>query len=432
MPRAHPMNKKRIYLLIFLLFPFHTYANSITTGQQSFEFHGYLRHGLGLSESGNTQAIFQAPGARAKYRLGNEPETNMELQFGYRYKMSESELDQAYVQGIVMLDGFKRHGESADFAIDNLAQGYLSFNKFFDNETKLWLGRRYYDRKSIHIMNHYWLNAGQNSQAGTGIEDITAGAGKLNIALFRYEDNFNDNTSTSQLINTTNIDTRWHDLNVGENLKLTLWLGLSLRHSLEALNYDDQTGYGVAGWLDYKSGKTKNTTTIIYQTGSSIAQSDFNPNPIREDLNWDLENATSYEINNTLTQEFLPDYSVQWTALFREEDHGLTSNSKISWVSIGARPIVYFSQHLNLAIEVGIDYIDDEINNRSGTLSKLTTALQVSASRGFKSRPVLRFFVTLADWSDEFRGLIGNTPGDAPYADETQGWTIGAQAEVWW
>ncbi|MCK4710510.1 MAG: carbohydrate porin, partial [Gammaproteobacteria bacterium] len=48
------------------------------------------------------------------------------------------------------------------------------------------------------------------------------------------------------------------------------------------------------------------------------------------------------------------------------------------------------------------------------------------------SRPVLRFFVTLADWSDDLKGLIGNIPGNAPYADETQGWTIGAQAEAWW
>ncbi|MCK4707120.1 MAG: carbohydrate porin [Gammaproteobacteria bacterium] len=104
------------------------------------------------------------------------------------------------------------------------------------------------------------------------------------------------------------------------------------------------------------------------------------------------------EINNTLTQEFLPDYSVQWTLLLRQEDRGVAGNSKVSWYSIGARPIFYFSKHINLAFEVGIDNIDDEINNRSGTLSKLTTALQISAAPGFKSRPVLRFFITLADW----------------------------------
>lgn len=425
------MAKNITFILIMLIIPFSSHALDIITGQQSFEFHGYLRGGLGMSESGDTQAKFQAPGARAKYRLGNEPETNMELQLNYSYDLNDPESENSHVQGVIMLDGFKSHGASNDFTVDNLAQGYLSFNHFFNNDIKLWLGRRYYDRKSIHIMNHYWLNPGQNSQAGVGIEDMAAGTGKLNIALFRFEDDF-DISGTSYLLNSTSLDARWHDLSISDDLKLTLWAGLTSRHELAALNYDDQSGYGLGGWLDHKAFNIKNTTAFIYQTGAAITQADFNPNPIREDLGWDLDNSTALEISNTLTYESLPDYSVQWTLVFRQGDHGLAGNSKFNWYSTGIRPIFYFSKHLNLALEAGVDYIDDKINNRSGTLSKLTTALQVSADRGLKSRPVLRFFVTLADWSDELKGLIGNIPGDAPYTDETQGWTIGAQTEVWW
>ena len=44
----------------------------------------------------------------------------------------------------------------------------------------------------------------------------------------------------------------------------------------------------------------------------------------------------------------------------------------------------------------------------------------------------MRFFITLAEWSDEFKGLVGTAPGSAPYANDTQGWSVGAQAEVWW
>ena len=425
------MIKKITSFLVFLVFSSNTHALDIITGQQSLEFHGYFRGGLGISESGATQAKFQAPDARAKYRLGNEPETNMELQLSYNYDMNEPEFENSHVQGIIMLDGFKSHGDSNDFTVDNLAQGYLSFNRFFNNDIKLWLGRRYYERKSIHIMNHYWLNPGQNSQAGVGIEDITTSAGKLSIALFRYEDDFNI-AATSYLINSTSLDARWHDLNINDNLKLTLWAGLSERHELAALNYDDQSGYGLGGWLDHKTLTTNNTTVFIYQTGAAITQADFNPNPVREDTGWNLNNSSSLEISNTLTYESLSDYSFQWALVFRQEDRGLTGDSKFNWYSTGIRPVFYFRKHLNLALEVGVDYIDDKINNRSGTLSKLTAALQVSADRGFKSRPVLRFFVTLAEWSDDFKGLIGNIPGDAPYANETQGWTIGSQAEVWW
>src|SRR5262245_5855744 len=38
----------------------------------SFEFHGYFRSGYGVKSKGGQQVAFQAPGAGAKYRLGNE------------------------------------------------------------------------------------------------------------------------------------------------------------------------------------------------------------------------------------------------------------------------------------------------------------------------------------------------------------------------
>src|SRR5271157_2877484 len=41
----------------------------------SFEFHGYFRSGYGLNSRGGQQVAFIAPGADAKYRLGNEAET---------------------------------------------------------------------------------------------------------------------------------------------------------------------------------------------------------------------------------------------------------------------------------------------------------------------------------------------------------------------
>jgi maltoporin len=47
----------------------------------TFEFHGYFRSGYGLNSVGGEQVAFQAPGADAKFRLGNEAETYAELIF---------------------------------------------------------------------------------------------------------------------------------------------------------------------------------------------------------------------------------------------------------------------------------------------------------------------------------------------------------------
>src|SRR5690242_13848638 len=48
---------------------------------ETFEFHGYFRSGYGLNGAGGQQVAFEAPGAGAKFRLGNEAETYAELIF---------------------------------------------------------------------------------------------------------------------------------------------------------------------------------------------------------------------------------------------------------------------------------------------------------------------------------------------------------------
>ena len=423
------MHKYFVVLLLSIL-PFSSHAINIITGQQSLEFHGYFRGGLGMSKSGTTQAKFKAPEARAAYRLGNEPDTNLQLQLNYTYDLNDPESKGSSVQGIFMIDGYKNHGESSDFTVGNLAQAYLNFNKFYNSDANIWLGRRYYERKFVHIMDHSWLNPGQGTHMGVGIEDVSTTAGKINLALFRYEDTFT--SGGSQLINSTGLDFRLHDVSISSTAKLTLWADITQRHNLSALNYGNKTGFGIGGWIDHKSAGIENTSVLLYQKGPTIKQGDFNGRPIRENLGWNLDKANVLELSNTLTYEVLPDYSLQWALLYRKEDRGTAGNSNITWISTGVRPIFYISKHTNIALEAGIDYLDDKVNNRKGHLSKFTTAYQISADRGLYSRPVLRFFVTLADWSNEFKGLIGNSPGSAPYANDTQGWSIGAQAEVWW
>ena len=46
------------------------------------DFHGYMRSGVGATAGGGDQACFQAAGAPAKYRLGNECETYAEIGLG--------------------------------------------------------------------------------------------------------------------------------------------------------------------------------------------------------------------------------------------------------------------------------------------------------------------------------------------------------------
>jgi maltoporin len=61
----------------------------------SFEFHGYFRSGYGQNSEGGQQIAFQAPGAGAKYRLGNEAETYGELIFVNNWLNPKHDADKA-------------------------------------------------------------------------------------------------------------------------------------------------------------------------------------------------------------------------------------------------------------------------------------------------------------------------------------------------
>jgi maltoporin len=95
-------------------------------------------------------------------------------------------------------------------------------------------------------------------------------------------------------------------------------------------------------------------------------------------------------------------------------------------VSFGARPEVFFNKYLSLAFEAGFDHTHN-LGQYDGWLRKFTIAPQIGAGRKFFSRPVLRAFLTYANWSDGLRSFVGGVP----YSNRTHGLTYGVQAETW-
>jgi maltoporin len=71
---------------------------------KSFEFHGYLRSGFGLNGEGGQQVAFQAPGADAKYRLGNEAETYGEFIFVNNWINPQHNADKLWMKTEVMIE----------------------------------------------------------------------------------------------------------------------------------------------------------------------------------------------------------------------------------------------------------------------------------------------------------------------------------------
>jgi len=99
-----------------------------------------------------------------------------------------------------------------------------------------------------------------------------------------------------------------------------------------------------------------------------------------------------------------------------------------TWKSLGARLVWFVNQNFRIPLEVGWGYVENDATNTDGSLLKTTLAAEFTLDRGFWQRPVLRLFATHASWSDDFQGQIGGTS----YANETDGWSVGVQAEHWW
>lgn len=114
--------------------------------------------------------------------------------------------------------------------------------------------------------------------------------------------------------------------------------------------------------------------------------------------------------------------------IYERSRDGKAHDAPAQWYSVGARPEFFLANHVSLAVEPGFDRVTASDGTYHGWLRKFTIAPQIGAGREFFSRPVLRVFVTYANWSDGLRGFVGGVP----YANRTSGLTYGVQTETWW
>src|SRR5215510_2719448 len=153
----------------------------------TFEFHGYFRSGYGLNSQGGQQVAFQAPGAGAKYRLGNEAETYAELIFVNNWLNPEHSADKAWLKTEVMVEANTTNSASyANFPGNTgndqfrLREAFVRAGHILESQpdAKFWAGERYYRRQHIEIDDFYPLDM---SGYGAGVEDFNVGVGKLAV-----------------------------------------------------------------------------------------------------------------------------------------------------------------------------------------------------------------------------------------------------------
>lgn len=417
---------------------------------------GYFRTTLGTSEGGETQAFFQAPGAKSKYRMGNEADTYAEFALKYQFKPKE---EGTSFETMFRMRGWSPKGENMNWKLDDIGELYVKINDIY-KDIDVWGGRRYYHRMSTHIIDHFWLNPGEGSNVGFGVEGLR-GKDKpddIKIALFEYEMDGVKRldgeplTSSEDYIQSYVLDARWVGIPLNKNGEINLWGQYSARTTNEALGFDSKKGFGVGFWHDQKllEGKITNTFYGSFRQGTSLPQSGYDITPVYENfggdtntIQYDLDKANTWEFSNNFLYELDKRFAINWILLFNQENRGLVpynsttgevtgKGKQINWFSTGFRAEKYLHKHLSLALETGLDYVDNQVTDQNGWLTKITFSPEIRWDYGFYTRPVFRPFVTYSFWPENFKGSVGNSPGTAPYGNDTDGFVFGLNLEVWW
>ncbi len=388
-------------------------AHAAAQDKPLFEYHGYLRSGFGASTGdGGDQVAFQAPGAFAKWRLGNETETYGELGLTANWLGGQddgvwfrTEIKLAVITGnIQAFESLTPDGTPNQIAVQ---ESYAQAGNIFDSQPGMsfWAGHRFYDRHDIHINDFfYWDMSGY----GAGFEGMDLEFGKLAVA---YLGTTNEPGGRDVK---NHIDVRLSDIEVPAG-KLTVGVAPVLQSNVNA---DDI--FGFAGTVMHTMGGFMggfNKFSVQFGYGAQAGlQTYFGGS---ED-GWMLRVVEQAQIQPS--QEF----SLMGAAIF-QLDNGDGVDGGNMWIGLGARPVFHFGKYTALSVEGGIDLVQPDGGDLN-FLGKLTVAPTLKAGDSFWGRPELRAFVTAAFWSSDLEGVVG---GPA-FADSTFGTTFGVQAESWW
>ena len=403
---------------------------------QAFEFHGYFRSGYGLNSKGGGQVAFQAPGADAKYRLGNETETYGEFIFVNNWLNLDHSSEKAWLKTEVMIEANTgNYASYANFPGNagndqfRLREAFVRGGNFFESQpdAKFWAGERYYRRQHIEINDFYPLDM---SGYGAGVEDWNLRIGKVSVAYLAgaRPDIVTQNGNYAK----SNVDVRFYDLKGPFGL-WGVWFDFATAKggttpTGTVIPTANGYAFGVRHQrLEWHGGY--NTFSIQYGTGaaSNFSTSIDNPDPF-------IKSSERLLIAEHLLVQPNDRFAVMPIFIFQRKRDGQPGHGFNDWTSFGVRPEIFFTKYVSLAFEGGFDHTEGFVTTQNGNtqfdgwLRKFTVAPQIGAGRKFFSRPVLRLFLTYANWSNGFRGFVGGIP----FEDRTSGLTYGVQAETWW
>jgi maltoporin len=405
-----------------------------------FRFHGYLRSGFGVDGSGKGQQPFAAPLAGSKYRLGNEAETYLETTLAYGAVTDDPQ--PAWFDTRITIAYVTPTSQSNSFATTfSLREAYALARGVWAAQPRatFWAGARFYDRHDAHITDFYYRDP---SGFGGGVEDMALGENaKLAVAwIGGTQDQLDPNGTVPQddlfRFNKNTLDTRLYAIAAGRSrlsfaLDVSHFNGDEIATDSVPILVDDSVGVAGTAIVEWPFTSGRYKVALQYGTGSASDFRSVLTRPIGRTFvpgeHVRLDDLWQFRIVNDFLIDQRGPWELQALAVYQEYENGAAENSRIRWVSLGARPVRRLSRYTSVAAEAGWDRtIQSDLPG--GSLFKITIAPQITPAFKFLSRPSLRAFATWAHWSDTFRGRVA----PASYPDMDRGAAFGVQLESWW
>ena len=409
-------------------------------------FNGYMRSGVmhGNSAFGSKTDTVKLG------RLGNENDTFME--FGLGADVAKVDDVTYSVYGMIAHGG---DGNETDWNTNlSCRQAWAGAkNLLGQGDDFLWIGKRYYKREDIHVLDEYYYNV---SGTGVGLENVVLGPGKISLAWTR-----NDKDAKKDDVNIYSMKSEYKYKGLKDNNKpakvkvntydvryeFPVWDGASLQLGatyLEAekdkkgsyrtytiekensigdgLNLSAELNIGLLGGFNktvVQSFSGSSAADVHYGTGSSVYYD--------EGQGWRLINWGDVHF----TKEFGMFHVVQYA-----HSSGFKSYDSERTVNLVVRPYYQLTKMTKLLAEVGW-FADKKSANtddkgvqsyvsKHGSKYTLAYAISPDASN-FWSRPEFRFYVSHVSVSDNMS--IGPTN---EWVRQTSDNMFGAQVEAWW
>lgn len=381
------------------------------------EYHGYFRAGLGSStDSRGPQSCYGLGGNTMRYRLGNECDTYGE--FEYQKEMAKSANGVSFV-GHIMVAAYTPSSAVSDSELSMSKMYVEAKNIEILNGGTAWIGKRYYMRPDIHMLDLQYINM---NGTGGGIDQYKLGPGRISYGFFKDNDKPGNSAIRQNLV--------YQGIPINQDGTLEVLTTL--------ITPDKKDSTSHSGWqatVLHKQDKVwggANTFGIQYGVGPGTGAGGQCCD--RMGTTGSIRNGsdvTRLRIFNSLWIQPTPEWSAEMIAIVQRDKSDATGGSS-TWTTLGVRPVYAVNDNFKLQFEVGTDRVTSPTGGAAQRLTKLTFAPTLTAGKGYWSRPELRAFVTYGKWNDAATAAVNKANESGPvYGNATSGTSFGLQVETW-